>query len=154
MPCLCLSFPCLKRKDERKSPRTSIDNPGFDCLPQLLCRVPTRPTQTPLQSTMPRRGVVVSDDEDSTPSSRQPRQSTSRSGPRKEVLRPSAATDVEVPNLPSVAKLSPEEVQQLGLLCSDRRNLRQHIIAAMAIISDAAVAVEELKTSAENSRVF
>lgn len=134
--------------------RAKIDSPGFDCLHQLLCRVTTRPTQTHLPYTMPRRGVVVSDDEDSTPSSRQPRQSASRSGSRREVLRPSAATDAEVPSLPSVAKLSPEEVQQLGLLSSDRRNLRQHIIAAMAVISDAAVAVEELKASAENSRVF
>jgi hypothetical protein len=94
-----------------------------------------------------RRGVVVSDDE-ATPAPS--RTATSRSVSQKERPR---ASDPPAPDLPAVAKLSPEEVQKVKLLLRDLHPLKAILTSSMSIVSDTAVAVEELQVSAENTEV-
>ena len=105
-----------------------------------------------------RRGVVVSDDEDTSHPSRTPAPArttaSSRSvSSRKEPRASTAVPEPPAPDLPSVAKLSPEEVQKVRLLLADIQPLRGILTSAMAIVSDAAVTVEELPVSTKNTEV-
>jgi len=105
-----------------------------------------------------RRGIVLSDD-DSTPAASSSRlrtstahQTTAASGrPSKHSRGPTEpAADL---SLPVVAVLSPEEVSKIRLLETENHALTQKITSAMAITSDAAVAVEELPITAANQEV-
>ena len=103
-----------------------------------------------------RRGIVLSDD-DSTPATSSSRLRTSTahqtaSGrPSKHSRGPTEpAADL---SLPVVAVLSPEEVSKIRLLETENHALTQKITSAMAITSDAAVAVEELPITAANQEV-
>jgi hypothetical protein len=98
-----------------------------------------------------RRGVVLSDDESSAPPPS--RSSNSHSAPRKERPRASAP-EAPVLDLKEVAKLSPEEVQKLRLLTGDIQPLYQIITTAIGVVSDSAVAIEELPVSERNTEVF
>ena len=98
-----------------------------------------------------RRGVVLSDDDESAPPPS--RSSNGRSASRKERPRASAP-EAPVPDLKEVAKLSPEEVQQLRLLTGDIQPLHQILTNAISVISDAAVSIEELPVSERNTEVF
>ena len=97
-----------------------------------------------------RRGVVLSDDESSAPPPS--RSSNARSAPRKERPRASAP-EAPPPDLKDVAKLSPEEAQKIRLLTADIQPLHQIVTTAMGVISDAAVAIEELPVSERNTEV-
>jgi len=72
---------------------------------------------------------------------------------RKERHRASVP-EAPIPDLKEVAKLSPEEVQKLRLLTADIQPLHQILTTAMSVISDAAVAVEELPVSERNTEVY
>ena len=84
-----------------------------------------------------RRGVVLSDDE-STPSGRPTRTTES--------IQPSS--------LPVLTKLSNDDVQKIKLIDEENRLLKTRITAAISVIGDAAVAIEEFNASGENTEVF
>jgi hypothetical protein len=96
-----------------------------------------------------RRGIVHSDDEElaAAPSRSSAVHSTSRNQSSR------GPTEGPIPDLPAVAKLSPEEVQKLRLLMADHQATTM-ITSAMNVINDTAVAVEELEVSDENKEVL
>jgi hypothetical protein len=83
-----------------------------------------------------RRGVVHSDDESTVP---RPSKRARQSNPRND-----QPIDDTILNLPNVTKLPPDQVAKIRLLENDGHTLKQRILQAMVVISDAAVAVQEL----------
>jgi hypothetical protein len=74
-----------------------------------------------------RRGVVQSDDEETSP---------------RVSSRPS---EVDAPTLPNVVKLETEHYQKMRLVESEMRAWSNELVQAMSRVSDAAVGIEELK---------
>jgi len=112
----------------------------------------------------PRRGIIVSDDESApAPStSIRPRQSLtsltssrpskSKSSREPRESRPTDSVEADL-NLPIVSVLSPEDVGKIRVLETETFPLTQKLSSAMAMLSDAAVSVEELPVSAANQEV-
>ena len=97
-----------------------------------------------------RRGVVNSDDEESsiTPGTTAPPPLNPRGrGNRQSTAGPS------IHDIPSVAKLSPEQVEQIRLLAKPT-DVHKSIMSVITIITDAAVAVEGMESSSENPEVM
>jgi hypothetical protein len=116
-------------------------------------------TRSPKQSTMSRnrRGVVLSDDEGTAPPPS--RLSNGRSVSRTQTSRtPASRTSAAASEAPiildRVAKLTPEDLDKIRILDRENRALRGLIMNAVSIISDTAVAVEELNVSGEHAEVL
>jgi len=96
-----------------------------------------------------RRGVVHSDDEENTPV--QPSRNSHR--PVARPSRPSEVVPPQIPDLPNVAKLDAQDLQKVLLIESHHRVLQEKLNNALNIVSDTAVAVEELKDMPQRSEV-
>ena len=112
----------------------------------------------------PRRGIVLSDDESAhaaSTSTRSKQSLTSLTSSRPSKSRPSRESRESRPtdsdeadlNLPIVSVLSPEDVGKIRVLETETFPLTQKLSSAMAMLSDAAVSVEELPVSAANQEV-
>jgi len=99
------------------------------------------------------RREIVSDDEEPSVTPRRP--TNSRASLRRDAPRASTegTTAEPIPDLPGVAKLAPEDVQNIRRITGDYTKIARLVGSAVAIISDAAVAVEELNVSAKDPEV-
>jgi hypothetical protein len=163
-PCLCSPFPCWSSRGgffvkvptcgsmsdwPTFAPITSSTSlPKKKALRVASCKQP----QT-LSVMSRRRGVVRSDDEDAAPT--QSRRSTATARPsgrsQKQQRQTETVVDPAVLELPNLAFLANEHAEALRAPLKLRDKLAELVANAMNVISDTAVAVEDV--SDENSEV-